>query len=42
MGILDALNEMTDRLRTEFDEKINDLLKKINKINIDFNSRDNN
>ncbi len=37
IGILDALNEITERLRAEFDDKINDLLKKINKINIDFN-----
>ena len=37
IGILDALNEMTDRIRAEFDDKINDLLKKINKIKIDFN-----
>jgi hypothetical protein len=40
MGILDALKDITDKLRAEFDDKLNDLIKKVNKIDQDFKDGD--
>jgi hypothetical protein len=36
VGILDALTDITDKLRAEFDDKLNNLIKKVNKIDQDF------
>ena len=36
VGILDALTDITDKLRAEFNDKLNDLTKKIYKIDQDF------
>ncbi len=35
VGILDALTDITDKLRGEFNDKLDDLMKKINKIDKD-------
>jgi len=31
VGILDALTDITDKLRAEFDNKLNELMKKVQK-----------
>ena len=36
VGILDALTDITDKLRAEFDNKLNELMKKVQKIDKDF------
>lgn len=32
VGILDALTDITDKLRADFDHKLNELIKRVNKV----------